>query len=307
MRIATYDDGGEWRAAIAAAGRYVDAEKAAGAAGLPEPPRLRSTKELLGLSPRQRAQLRTAADELAAEAGLDRAALRLGPPVPDADKVICVGLNYREHAAEAEMAIPDFPVLFGKYRNALIGDEAPLALTDVSEEWDYEAELAVVIGRRGKAIAEADALDYVGGYMPLNDISARDVQLRISQWMTGKMLDDSAPCGPELVLADEVPDPQALTVRLRLNGEVLQESSTAEMIFPVARLIAYISTYLTLEPGDIIATGTPAGVGFKRDPVVRLQPGDLVETEIEGLGVLRTPCIDGGGAPSSATQTKARA
>jgi 2-keto-4-pentenoate hydratase/2-oxohepta-3-ene-1,7-dioic acid hydratase in catechol pathway len=299
MRIATYEDGGEWRAAIAAAGRYVDAERAAAAAGLPEPQKLQSTKELLGLSSEQRAQLLAAAEEQAGDDGMDRSALRLGPPVPDADKVICVGLNYREHAAEAEMAVPEFPVLFGKYRNALIGDEAPLALTDISEAWDYEAELAVVIGRRAKAVAEADALDHVGGYMPLNDISIRDVQLRISQWMTGKMIDDSAPCGPELVLTDEVPDPQALTLRLRLNGEVLQESSTAEMIFPVARLIAYISTYVTLEPGDIIATGTPAGVGFKRDPVVRLEPGDLIETEIEELGVLRTPCVGGAGAPST--------
>lgn len=291
MRISSYDDGGAWRAAVVVEDVLVDAECAAGAAGLSEPGAYRSARTLIAQPADVLAKLADAAAREASQIGIGRDQVRLGPPIPDPDKIICVGLNYRDHAAEAGMAVPDHPVLFSKYRNALIGDRQALELTDVSHEWDFEAELAVVIGQRVKGATVESALDSVAGYMPFNDISARDVQLRVSQWTTGKMLDGSAPCGPELVLADEVSDPQRLTLRQRLNGEVVQQSSTGAMIFPVARLIEYISTYVTLEPGDIIATGTPAGVGFKRQPPIYLKPGDLLETEVEELGTLTTPLV----------------
>ncbi|HMJ34492.1 MAG TPA: fumarylacetoacetate hydrolase family protein [Baekduia sp.] len=291
MRLVTYESPDGLRAGILVGERIVDAVTAAEQASLPDASTLSSVRALIGLGAGDLAALDGAAAGLADE-GLHLASVTLGPPVPDPDKIICVGLNYREHAAEAQMAVPDYPVLFAKFRNALIGDGQAVEVSDLSDEWDYEAELGVVIGRRASGVAAADALEYVAGYMPFNDVSARDVQLRSPQWTTGKAIDRTAPCGPALVLADEVPDPQALALKLTLNGEVLQEASTAEMIFPVATLVEYISRYITLEPGDIIATGTPAGVGFKRDPVVRLKPGDLMETEIEGIGRLTTPIIE---------------
>jgi 2-keto-4-pentenoate hydratase/2-oxohepta-3-ene-1,7-dioic acid hydratase in catechol pathway len=291
MRLVTYESREGLRAGILVGDRIVDAVRAGEQASLPDASTLSSVRAVIGLGAGELAALDGAAAGLV-DHGLDLASVTLGPPVPDPDKIICVGLNYREHAAEAQMAVPDFPVLFAKFRNALIGEGQAVEVSDLSDEWDYEAELGVVIGRRASGVAAAEALDHVAGYMPFNDVSARDVQLRSPQWTTGKAIDRTAPCGPALVLADEVPDPQALRLRLTLNGQILQEASTAEMIFPVATLVEYISRYITLEPGDIIATGTPAGVGFKRDPVVRLKPGDLMETEIEGVGKLTTPIVE---------------
>jgi len=294
MRLVTYESDGGLRTGVLIGGRVVDAVGAAERAGLADAAaQAGTTRAIIGLEPAARAALERAAEE-SVDGALDRAAVTLGPPVPDPDKIICVGLNYVDHATEAEMAVPEWPVLFAKFRNVLIGDGQAVEVSDLSDEWDYEAELAVVIGRRAAAVPAERALEHVAGYMPFNDVSARDVQLRSPQWTTGKAIDRTGPCGPALVLADEVPDPQALSLRLRLNGEVLQEANTSEMIFPVARLIEYISTFITLEPGDIIATGTPAGVGFKRDPVVRLKPGDLMETEIDGLGTLATPIVQRG-------------
>ena len=291
MRLVTYEASGARRAGILVGDRVVDAAEAAGHAALPGAEELTSVRALITRSAADRSALERSASELA-DAGQELGSLTLGPPVPDPDKIICVGLNYVEHAAEAQMAIPEHPVLFAKYRNALIGDGQAVEVSDISDEWDYEAELGVVIGRQASGVSAADALDYVAGYMPFNDVSARDVQLRSPQWTTGKAIDRTGPCGPALVLTDEVPDPQDLQIRLTLNGEVLQDASTSGMIFPVATLVEYISRYITLEPGDIIATGTPAGVGFKREPVVRLKPGDLMETEIEGVGKLTTPVVE---------------
>ena len=219
--------------------------------------------------------------------------VRLGPPIPDPDKILCLGLNYRAHAEESGMDVPAAPVLFAKFRNALIGAECPIELPEASEKVDYEGELAVVIGRRCKRVLESDALSMVAGYMPLNDISARDLQLQTGQWTAGKAPDGFAPCGPALVTADEVGDPQALMLVTRLNGEEMQNTSTADMIFSVASTIAFITSIMTLEPGDIIATGTPSGVGQSRNPPVFLKAGDQLEVEISGLGVLRSPVIDG--------------
>ncbi len=215
--------------------------------------------------------------------------VQLGPPIPDPDKIICLGLNYHEHQQETNLPTGSIPVLFAKFRNALTGPYDPIVLTPLSSENDYEAELAVVIGRRCKNVSEADALDYVGGVMAFDDVTARDMQFKTSQWMPGKALDTYAPCGPWLVTMDEVSDVQNLDITTRVNGVVLQQSNTRLMIFSVRAAVAFISSVMTLEPGDIIATGTPAGVGFTRQPPIFLHHGDIVEVEIGGIGLLRNP------------------
>jgi len=217
----------------------------------------------------------------------------LGPPVPDPDKIICIGLNYREHAGEVDMEMPAAPILFPKFRNSLVGDGADIVMPSLTEKGDYEGELGVVIGQRCKNVSEADALGVVGGYMPFNDISARDLQMQTSQWAAGKALDTFGPCGPALVTPDEIGDVQDLGIRTRLNGEEVQNSNTSLMLFPVRTLIAFISSLMTLEPGDIIATGTPSGVGFTREPPLVLKPGDRVEVEIDSVGLLSNPVVAG--------------
>ncbi len=204
-------------------------------------------------------------------------------------KIVCVGLNYRDHAVEQGVEEPKAPLLFAKWPNALIGPGEPIVLPAESEQVDYEAELGVVIGRRTSKVAEADALDAVEGYVCVNDVSARDLQFADGQWTRGKSPDTFCPVGPRLVPREEIDDPQALAVRCVLNGQTMQDSSTAEMIFSVAEIIAYVSRVITLEPGDLIATGTPAGVGVFRDPKVRLADGDEISVEVEGLGTLTNP------------------
>ena len=215
--------------------------------------------------------------------------LRLLAPVPRPGKVICIGLNYRDHAEEAGLPLPEVPILFPKFANSVIGHGAPIVLPPETSEPDYEAELGVVIGRTAHRVDEADALSYVAGYACMNDVSARDLQNRTSQWMLGKAIDTFLPCGPWLVTADELPDPQALAIGLRLNGRELQSSSTGQMVFGVAELVASLSRTITLEAGDLIATGTPPGVGFARTPPVWLRDGDVVEVQIEGIGTLSNP------------------
>ncbi|SRR5258708_1303919 len=215
------------------------------------------------------------------------ASIELGPPVPDPDKIICIGVNYADHAAEAKIAPTEVPVLFAKFRNALTGPSSAILLPRVSREIDYEGELAVVIGQRCKEVPASEALDYVAGYSVFNDVSARDLQMQTSQWVAGKALDTFAPMGPGIIPTSEIPDPQTLQLRTRVNGVTLQDASTAQMIFPVTELIAFISSIMTLEPGDIIATGTPSGVGFKRSPPIYLTAGDIVEVEIERVGRIR--------------------
>ena len=217
--------------------------------------------------------------------------VRLLPPVPEPEKIVCIGLNYRDHARESGMDIPRYPVFFAKYRNALAGPYDRIVLPRVSTQVDYEAELALVIGKPGRHIPEKQALDYVAGYMALNDVSARDFQFRSSQWIQGKTFDTFAPCGPYLVTPAEVGDPHNLPVRLRLNGQVMQDSSTREFIFNIPRLISYLSDIFTFAPGDIISTGTPSGVGFTRKPPVLLKAGDVVEVEVERVGTLRNPVV----------------
>jgi len=218
---------------------------------------------------------------------------RLLPPVPDPRKIICIGLNYRDHAAESGVPVPPEPVLFSKYPTTLIGHLDRIVLPRVSHAVDYEAELVVVIGQGGKHISREKAREHIGGYTIGHDVSARDWQFNkpAKQWMAGKTFDTFAPTGPELVTPDEVPDPHNLGIRLRLNGQTMQDSSTSQLIFGVEELIAYLSQIVTLEPGDLIFTGTPPGVGMARKPPVWLKPGDVVEVEIDRLGILRNSVI----------------
>jgi 2-keto-4-pentenoate hydratase/2-oxohepta-3-ene-1,7-dioic acid hydratase in catechol pathway len=210
-------------------------------------------------------------------------------PIDPPGKIICVGLNYRDHAEEQGIDLPSAPLLFAKWPNALIGPGEPIVIPRVSDQVDYEAELGVVIGERVRGVSEENALEAVRGYLCLNDVSARDLQFSDGQWTRGKSPDTFCPVGPKLVPAADVPDPQALGIRCVLNGELMQDSTTANMIFTVAEIVAYASATMTLEPGDLIATGTPAGVGIFRKPPVLLKDGDEVTIEIDDLGGLTNP------------------
>ncbi len=217
---------------------------------------------------------------------LDEAALQFGPCVPNPGKILCVGLNYRQHAAESGMALPETPVLFSKFNNALAAPGETVPIPADAAQCDYEAELVVVLGKRARDVAEAEALESVLGYCNGNDLSARDLQFRTGQWLLGKTPDKFLPLGPYLLTANEAGDPQDMPVRCWLNGDLRQDSSTADMIFSVAEVISYASRYMTLEAGDIILTGTPQGVILGREPKVWLQPGDEVTVEVGPLGRL---------------------
>lgn len=225
----------------------------------------------------------------AKKGSLEFADLKLAAPVPRPGKIICIGLNYRNHAIESGMEIPKSPIVFSKYSSCAIGGGEAISLPRGSEQVDFEAELAVVIGRTAKHVSREAAMNYVFGYTNFNDVSARDFQFADGQWQRGKSCDTFAPFGPYVVTKDEISDPHKLRIRFRLNGETLQDSTTAELIFGVPELIEFLSRSITLEPGDIIATGTPPGVGFARKPPIFLKDGDVCEVEIEGLGVLSNP------------------
>jgi 2-keto-4-pentenoate hydratase/2-oxohepta-3-ene-1,7-dioic acid hydratase in catechol pathway len=290
MRLVTYEKAGAWWSGVVIEDQLVDTARALGDGEPADPAGV--NRRLLGEAGALE-RLQSAAQDVAGRGDAQPLAdARLGPPIPDPEKFICLGLNYRDHAAEANMEAPPAPILFSKFRNSLTGPNDPIVLPGVSEKIDYEAELGVVIGPRTKDVSEAEALSRVAGYTIINDVSARDLQMQTGQWLAGKALDTFAPCGPALVTADEIPDPQRLAVRTRVNDEVVQDASTAEMIFTVAETIAFLSSLMTLEPGDLIATGTPAGVGFARKPPLWLKDGDVVEIEIEGLGALRNPVVD---------------
>lgn len=220
-----------------------------------------------------------------------RAGVRLVAPVPRPRKVICIGLNYRDHAAESGLPIPERPLFFSKFPTSVIGAGEPVVIPPGSEQVDYEAELAVVIGRRASRIDVAAAYDHVLGYTNFNDVSARDFQFADGQWQRGKSCDTFAPTGEYVATKDEIPDPHALSIRLRLNGATMQDSSTAQLVFGVPELVSFLSQTVTLEPGDLIATGTPPGVGFARKPPVFVRAGDVMEVEIEGLGRLSSPVL----------------
>jgi acylpyruvate hydrolase len=214
------------------------------------------------------------------------------PVIPSPQKIICIGVNYADHAAETGQAPPPYPTVFAKFANTLAASGDPIVLPPASTMPDYEGELAVVIGRPGRQIAEQDALDYVAGYTAFNDVSARDFQGHTSQWTMGKSPDTFGPLGLALVTADEIPDPQKLELRTTVNGEVLQQASTADMVFTVRQLIAYLSQTMTLLPGDVIATGTPSGIGAARTPPRFLRPGDSIVISIDGVTELTNPVIE---------------
>ena len=276
MRLVTYNsDRGPRAGVIQPDGSVVDAWDALGAAGA-------SVRDLLaagGLAEVQSAAQGVAGDALGADALL--------PPVPDPQKIICIGLNYRAHAEETRQEIPVVPTVFAKFANALAAPGATVSLPAASEKVDYEAEVCVVVGRRLANVGVDEALEGVAGYTLMNDLSARDLQLATTQWIAGKTFDGAAPCGPALVTADEVAH-DAISFQLTLNGEEMQASSTADLIFSVPELVAHLSRLMTLEPGDLISTGTPSGVGIARKPSVWLKPGDEIVISSPHLGELRT-------------------
>ena len=226
---------------------------------------------------------------------VDGRSVRLLPPVPDPEKVICIGLNYADHAAETGAKVGDEPVVFCKFPTAIRGPGDPIELPAASSEVDYEAELVVVISREGRHIPREQAMSHVAGYMCGHDVSARDWQKHKpgGQWLLGKSFDSFAPTGPHLVTADEVPDPHNLPIQMRINGAVMQDSTTAQLIFRIDQLVSYLSQVCTLKAGDLIFTGTPPGVGAARKPPVFLKPGDVAEVSISGVGVLVNPVVRG--------------
>ncbi len=286
MRLATIQTPAGARAAVRHGDSYVDLH----ATDASLPPNVRG---LLSAGP-EALQLAAAA---AARPGAVKypASTKLLPPIPDPAKIVCIGLNYRDHAAESGAPIPRDPVLFSKYATALVGPDDAIVLPKESAKVDYEAELVIVVGRKGRRVPKEKAWDYIAGYTIGHDVSARDWQLEKDgkQWMVGKTFDTFAPLGPEIVTPDEVGDAHALGIRLRLNGQTMQDSSTKQMIFSAAELVAYLSIVFTLQPGDLIYTGTPPGVGMARKPPVFLKPGDVAEVEIDKHGVLRNPVVQG--------------
>jgi acylpyruvate hydrolase len=218
-------------------------------------------------------------------------AVRTLAPIEAPQKIVCIGLNYRDHAAEVNLPLPTNVTAFAKFANSLIGNGAPIEIPRESDKVDYEAELAFVIGKRGRHIPAERAYEYIAGYTIFNDVSVRDYQLRTSQWMLGKVFDTHAPCGPVLVTTDEIPDPQTLAIRCSIDGQVLQDSNTSNLVFTVPLLVAELSSIMTLEPGDIVATGTPAGVGTSRTPKRWMRAGECVRVEIEQIGVLENPVV----------------
>lgn len=300
MKLVTYVEGGETRAGLVVNEFVFDLERASseGRYGAEElkalSPSLREIleggDESLGQCARIKshfADLRE--DEYPSRLCVPLAEAKLAPPIPDPQKLICIGMNYRDHCEEQKKPLPNKPVIFAKFPTALIGPKDPIIKPVLTEQLDYEAELAVVIGKKAKNVTEEGALDHVAGYSIMNDVTARDMQVSDGQWVRGKSCDTFAPMGPYLVIADDVPDPHCLNIRLTVNGKLRQSSTTENMIFSIDFLVSYISQTTTLLPGDIISTGTPGGVGVFRQPPAFLQPGDVVSIEIDRLGVLENP------------------
>jgi 2-keto-4-pentenoate hydratase/2-oxohepta-3-ene-1,7-dioic acid hydratase in catechol pathway len=307
LRLVTYveDDGG-LRAGVELGSSVVDAAAAARVVGwgAAEVAAAESVRGLLTLPAGRLGDLADAAranEAVLAEQGAvrDIGEVRLAPPVPDPEKIICLGMNYADHAAEANGTKPSAPMFFAKFPNSLVGPADPIVVSDGMPTVDYEGELAVVIGCTAKSVTAEEALSYVAGAMVFNDVSERTLQVSNPLWTAGKAIDTFGPCGPALVLMDELDDLQDLGIRTRVNGAVVQDGSTASMLFGMAEVIAHLSSTMTLVPGDIIATGTPAGVGFFRDPQLFLHAGDVVEVEIDQLGTLRNEVIAAAGTRRS--------
>ncbi len=283
MRFVTYLDPEGPRAAAVGPSGLVDLNRT-------DPSLPVSVRGLLRLG--QKGLLKAAA-ALGEGSPFPRHSVRLLPAIPDPSKIICIGLNYADHAAESGCEVPDEPVVFSKFPSALCADGDEIVLPEECTSVDYEAELVAVIGKTARRVAPESAQDYVAGYLCGNDVSARDWQLGkpAGQWLLGKTFDRFAPIGPELVTAEEIPDPGNLDIRLRLNGKTMQDSNTSQFLFSLDQLVAYLSNVMTLEPGDLIFTGTPPGVGMGRKPQLWLKPGDTVEVEIERIGTLTNRCV----------------
>jgi 2-keto-4-pentenoate hydratase/2-oxohepta-3-ene-1,7-dioic acid hydratase in catechol pathway len=278
MRLVTFDGGDGRRAGVVEEERVVDAWALLG-----EPHR-GGLRELIAAGRIE--DLRSRLGDTGAPSH-PLSAVKLLPPIPDPEKIVCIGLNYRKHAAEVGVTDPpEMPTFFAKFANALVADGATVRVP--TAKTDYEAEVAFVVGKRAKDVDEGDALDYVAGYTLLNDLSARDLQGATPQWMPGKVFDGSAPCGPYLVTPDEAGPADAIGIRLTLNGEEMQNGATDDLIFSVPQLVAQLSQLMTLEPGDVVSTGTPEGVGMGRKPRVWLQDGDEIVIESPTLGRLVT-------------------
>jgi len=291
MKLVSYEGEHDVRAAVLAQGSVYDLERLLGSwpgAVHGGTSSVRAFLEIYGDS---------IADFSAAVAGLVRSSgdarvgardeVRLVAPVPDPGKVLCVGLNYQDHVAETGRALPQHPDIFAKFASTMVGPEDPIGGAEVSSNLDFEGEVAAVIGRAARNVGVEDALGHVAGLSVLNDVTARDLQYRGTQWLAGKAVDGSTPWGPAIVTLDEVGDPQAIELITRVDGMEMQRSNTRHQIFTIAYIVAYLSSFLELLPGDLIATGTPQGIGAKRTPPVWLVPGAEVEIEVERVGVLR--------------------
>lgn len=291
MKLVSYDSESGARAGVLVHGAVFDLERllaswSGAVLGTPD-----SVRGFLDLYGDRLAEFSAVVEELAASDDAPRVgslpSVRLVAPVPDPGKVLCVGLNYRDHVAETGRALPKYPDVFAKFASTMIGPEDKIAGADVSDNLDFEGEVAVVIGRPTSGVNSADALDHVAGLAVLNDITARDLQYRGTQWLAGKAVDGSTPWGPAIVTLDEVGDPQKLELVTRVDGVEMQRSNTKYQIFRIAEIVSYLSEFLTLSPGDVIATGTPQGIGAKRTPPVWIGPGAEVEIEVERVGLLR--------------------
>ena len=286
MRLANVEIGGQARLVAESGDHFIDF--GAGRNDLPD--------DLLSFikgGEAARAAITDAIEAAGAGAKIDRDQVSFLPPITDPPKIICLGLNYVDHAAEGGFQVPDYPTLFMRGRTSLVGHGHPIVRPSVSEQLDYEAELVAVIGARARHVAKADALSYVAGYSVFNDASVRDYQRRTPQWTMGKNFDGTGGFGPTFVTADEVPaGAKGLSIQCRLNGQVVQDANTTDMVFDVETTIALLTECLTLEPGDVLVMGTPAGVGHARKPPLWMKAGDLCEVEIEGVGLLANPIVD---------------
>lgn len=290
MRLVTFGSPEKWTAGIETPSGVVSLDEAARAAGWAETGL--TNRRLLAMGPKKMEELEKVAKTLT---GQPIANLRIGPPIPDPQKIICIGLNYHDHAKEVGAATPPSPIFFAKFANSLVGPQDDLVPPRDENHVDYEAELAIVISKPGRYIARNNAMDHVAGAMAFNDVSARDFQLANQLWTSGKAVDTFGPCGPALVTLDDLGNLQDLAVKTRVNGDVVQNGTTASMIFGIAELIEFLTKVMTLEPGDIIATGTPAGVARAHTPPRFLKTGDVVEVEIQGIGTLKNTLLEAAG------------
>ncbi len=286
MKIVNYRREGDWTAGVVRGDRVIDvagalAEDGGIACGTIS---VRELLERFGADLAFVEKIVAAADAVDQHVAGAYADVELGAPVSDPKKVLCVGLNYADHVAETGRKLPEFPDVFTKFATSLIGPRDAIGGADLDQDLDFEAEIAIVIGKTAKGVCAADALDHVAGAMLLNDVTLRALQYRGTQWTMGKAVDGTTPSGPALITLDEVGDLQSLDITCRVNGELMQSSNTRHMIFPIATIVEYISRTITLEPGDIIATGTPDGIGIKRTPPVILRSGDRVTIAATGLG-----------------------